>query len=323
MSKCILCQSSEFINIYKISDIEIIRCKNCRIVYRKDHSQIENKSLYEESYYTDNVSKKGKNYISSWQLLYDEKRYTEELKNIKKYIPTGDLLDVGTGIGNFLKYAKQFGYDPIGIEISKFASDYANNIGYKVINGTIEDIFQTSEKKLFDVITMHHFLEHTLDPIKTLHITFKLLKKEGLLVIEVPNFKSYRSKINRENWEDLRPIEHIYHFEPKTLSLLLKKSGFQILKIKTKGEVLWSLAEPLRLFMIPDRVILQLQKILKYNSFTNADSIKPNSTPRKLDYIKYFTHLTRYLLFPLSKFYELLRIEKRLIIFAKKDLTKK
>ena len=76
-------------------------------------------------------------------------------------------------------------------------------------------------------------LEHLRDPFATLKlIKSKLLAKNGLLVIEVPNdFNDFQQVANKEfdldNWWVVSP-NHINYFSPKTLFRLLDKCGYTV-----------------------------------------------------------------------------------------------
>ena len=62
------------------------------------------------------------------------------LRFLKRLLRPGRLLDVGCGTGEFLYYARQFGWEGIGLDISPFAAQRAREVtGLKVHEGTIGD----------------------------------------------------------------------------------------------------------------------------------------------------------------------------------------
>ena len=89
---------------------------------------------------------------------------------------------------------------------------------------------------MFDVVTMFDVIEHLTDPKGTLEEINTLMKKDGLLVITTPNSGSLVAKILGKRWEEVRRArEHTYFFSKKTLSCMLKKTNFEILKVESAG----------------------------------------------------------------------------------------
>lgn len=78
---------------------------------------------------------------------------------------------------------------------------------------------------------MWHFLEHEFNPLSTLVKLAYYLKREGLLVIEVPNQESYENKIFKKSSYLYDVPRHLYHFSPLTITKLLKKANLEVLKI--------------------------------------------------------------------------------------------
>jgi len=79
---------------------------------------------------------------------------------------------------------------------------------------------------------MWHFLEHTSDPRKAILKALDFLKKDGILVIEVPNYAGTDARKNWENWVGWQTPYHFYHFTPHTMKKLLRLCGLCVLKAK-------------------------------------------------------------------------------------------
>ena len=65
---------------------------------------------------------------------------------------------------------------------------------------------------------MWHVLEHVPDLEVQIKELKRLLKPDGLLVIAVPNFKSYDAKVYKENWAAYDVPRHLYHFSQNTFN---------------------------------------------------------------------------------------------------------
>ena len=142
----------------------------------------------------------------------------------------GTLLDIGCGTGEFLNVCNNNGWDILGIEPDEGARAIANN---KVGNS----VFSSNElnelkKESFDIITLWHVLEHLPNLEADLAIFKKLLKPEGVLIIAVPNFKSYDANYYKEFWAAFDVPRHLWHFSRTAISKLVSKKDMVVVKIK-------------------------------------------------------------------------------------------
>ena len=87
----------------------------------------------------------------------------------------------------------------------------------------------------FDVIIMNDFLEHVNSPSKALKKANSFLKKGGIIFIVTPKIDSLMAKVSKTKWLHLKPNEHIFYFSSKTMEQILKKTGFDIIYMKSIG----------------------------------------------------------------------------------------
>jgi 2-polyprenyl-3-methyl-5-hydroxy-6-metoxy-1,4-benzoquinol methylase len=78
---------------------------------------------------------------------------------------------------------------------------------------------------------MRGVIEHLPDPLSELHRVHRILRKGGLLTINTPNIGSICGKLYGEKFRLVCPTHHIYYFSTKTLSLMLEKAGFKVVKV--------------------------------------------------------------------------------------------
>ncbi len=156
---------------------------------------------------------------------------------IKKYKSQGAVLDVGCSSGLLLSALKKERFEITGIEPHKEAYLRAKKrLGSHLFNGTLAD-YRKKYKNTFDVIIYNHVLEHISDVGGELKQINQALKKDGVLVVGVPNIKNVIFYIRQKYWESLMPNEHIWHFSPKTLAQVLDKYNFKIVDISfTDGD---------------------------------------------------------------------------------------
>jgi SAM-dependent methyltransferase len=164
-----------------------------------------------------------------WNSVYDD-RYDfleEHLSGDKRRI-----LDIGCGIGHFLKRGEERGWQGTGIEPSCQSSAHAKSLGLNVFNITFDEFDSKGEK--MDVVYFSEVLEHISDPKWFLEKTHSLLSDGGIVCAVVPNDYSPVQKVLREHlgfkpyW--VVPSQHLNYFDFDSLEALLEKTGFSILE---------------------------------------------------------------------------------------------
>ncbi|KIH75855.1 Ubiquinone/menaquinone biosynthesis C-methylase UbiE [Geoalkalibacter ferrihydriticus] len=171
-------------------------------------------------------------YYGEQPFLYEKLDASSRFKQVRRYVKSGDrVLDVGCGRGLVLDKLKNIGCDVVGTELSEHSSKYAREIlGIDILRKNLEEC--SFESGSFDCVTMFHSLEHLYDPLGALREVHRILKPNGRALVEVPRFDSIYSSIFKDKWFHLDVPRHLYHFEDKTLSGMLKKAGFEVVDIK-------------------------------------------------------------------------------------------
>jgi len=219
-----------------VKGFDVIECKPCGFKHIVPIPTQEELASY---YKTDFVGKrpqligKIKEDLEWWKIVYAEK-----YDFFERYFPDKDrrLLDVGCGLGYFLKEGKDRGWDVIGIEPSEQSVRHAHGFGVKVLNTTV---YGEEVKYLggFNVVHMHGVLEHLPDPIKALSTCYDLLVHGGFLCLIVPNDYNILQNMLRDSmgfkpwW--VSPPKHINYFDGISLQRLVKANGFEII-LKTR-----------------------------------------------------------------------------------------
>jgi len=209
---------------------QIVKCNKCGLIFVSPRLIPESAAnRYERiyfSYYEDNPIDRYQSCAGSFKI-------------IKKYFPPGfkgRILDVGCGLGYFVEYLQNNGWDARGIEVSKYAADSAENKGLNVISGDFLKIEYPLNH--FDCITMWDAIEHVPYPMRYVKQAYKLLKPGGMLIIQTPNIENLTLLLNK-NMYPWAPTEHLFYFSIKTLRLLLEKNNYEIIEQKTFGNMNW------------------------------------------------------------------------------------
>ena len=189
-----------------------------------------------------------------WYPFYMKLAHLPQSKN------AGTILDVGCSGGARFPVFELLGWNVEGVELDQKAASAAKTFGYNVINAPFENASLPRES--FEVVYMNNVFEHLLDPETGLENAREILKPKGELLLVIPNGNSMNARMFKKHWFGLEVPRHTYTYNPKNISLMLAKHGFEVKKIvssNTFGTTLSSLAYaldiPLRYLSFFDRLI--------------------------------------------------------------------
>jgi len=223
--------------IDKAKKFSVIDCASCGFIHLDPiPTKVEIARLYQSKYY----SNERPLYIK--RNLEDEKWwhtvFKDRLDTLEQYLDKSDrkLIELGSGPGLFLKYAKNKGWDVLGVEPSPIAAKFSTKNGVRVIQSLFEDL-ELETLGVFDAAVMFEVLEHLENPREILKTVNKLLRKGGVVCISVPNDYNPLQKVVRNAlkmkpyW--LAPPLHINYFTINSISNLLNKCGFNVVYKET------------------------------------------------------------------------------------------
>lgn len=231
-NKCTICHNEETI-LHKIvfpvdkenKIISIRQCHQCKNHYTYFDTDIDLNEYYDEKDYALQDTKK----TIFFQIQKSE--YSRVLKKIKKLnsLHSPSLLDFGSGKGLLLHFAHQLNFSVKGIETSLPRANYARenfNVEVNTVPFSEGNIFNSH----FDTITCFHVLEHLSQPSLLFNNLIKdNLKSKGLVVVEVPNFRSWQAKWSGKNWLQLDVPRHLSHFTSHELKKIVEQANCSII----------------------------------------------------------------------------------------------
>lgn len=198
---------------------KMVRCVNTGLVFSQEILPDETlKILYADSKVTFN-------------------EYADIIKNdywlpLEKFLDVlnkGTALEIGCSNGFFLEKLLEKGFKEVyGCEPSVEAKDMAAD----TVKNNIHLGFFTDEvykDSTFDLICCFQTIDHLANPLDFLKICFNKLKPGGLLYIICHNVDALQAKIFKDK-SPIIDVEHIYLFNPQTISLAAKKIGFENIK---------------------------------------------------------------------------------------------
>lgn len=170
-----------------------------------------------------------------------DRAYEQVLDAIGRHTRTKEtaLLDVGASVGHFLNHARSRGYETAGIELSQDVVSFLRDQGHRAYCGTLESL--RLEDGSFDVVTYLEVFEHLKHPVRELSEIRRVLRKGGVLCLEVPNarFQLWKGRVEKCRLYQvlfdkpvfgLMPHIHFNHFTTDTGEKMLVDNGFQVLE---------------------------------------------------------------------------------------------
>jgi SAM-dependent methyltransferase len=228
---CPLCSSAQYTKKAEEWSLGIVRCNECGLYYVNPRLKDPEKNYWGEK---DAALPKYEKIFSGEVTHPRDKNYREHARTLKKFKPSGRLLDIGSYLGFFLNTARDQGWELFGIEPApNCAALSREKYHLNIHNGYLADgIYQTD---FFDIVTIIDVLEHTANPLQMLGVLKNILKPDGILFIKVPNIKwnFLKYRIVRqllkkhEGWDIFDSREHIIQYDQKSLEKMLVRAGFR------------------------------------------------------------------------------------------------
>lgn len=247
--RCRICNS---LNIYDCKTVKdsktylkghwnLIKCRTCNVFYICCPPNYKEMHPFYYNYYThvyppkdsllvNMIYKYHYGYVDNYISFYIHQLIIKNINLLppkKKYGST-KLLDFGCGNGHLMLRFEKYGFKCTGFDIDYNSIAVAKELGLEVFSG---NFFNIDFNKKFDVVILNQSLEHLYDPSKYLKHIRSLLEDNGQLIISVPNSSSVDFHILKDSWTSFQAPTHIYHFNRDSLSFLLNKVGFKIIKI--------------------------------------------------------------------------------------------
>lgn len=158
----------------------------------------------------------------------------------------GEVLEVGSYVGGFLRAASGAGWRARGIDANEYATAFARAHG---CDAEVSALHQFTTTQRFHAITLWNCLDQLPDPHDALARVTEMLRPRGLLALRVPNGACY-ARLRGDGaatrgmlaWNNLASFPYRHGFTPASLSRLLHEHGFEVIELR--GDTLVSIAGP-------------------------------------------------------------------------------
>jgi 2-polyprenyl-3-methyl-5-hydroxy-6-metoxy-1,4-benzoquinol methylase len=208
--------------LYTKNECRILRCEACGLG-RAETTGFEPSQYYTADYFSGERPDGYADYLGAEDVLRRE--FAQTLNFIRKFHPSGRLLEIGCAYGFLLDEAKR-NFDVTGIELADDAARHCRDRGLHVVTGTTESL--TSDFGSFDVIAMLDVIEHLSAPRETMIRLAEHLKPGGVIVITTGDFGSLAAKLAGSRWRLMTPPQHLWFFTQKSMRGLANAVGLDV-----------------------------------------------------------------------------------------------
>lgn len=228
--KCLVCQNDNperFAIRYHKKNCDVVECLNCSFHFIPPYYR---EKIDYKNYKSSDVTREIKKSDPWIKIQRNLLRY----QLIRRYKRSGKIYDVGAGFGHFMLTGQQLGFKVTGIELSKANVDFARNeLNLPVKFG---DFLAEDESQKYDIITFWDVLEHIDEAEQVILKAKRLLKSDGYIFLQVPQWNSFFQRLTRDKWWAMG-LDHVNYFSRRTITRLLTTHGFEVRTIKPSIEL--------------------------------------------------------------------------------------
>ena len=187
---------------------------------------------YGESYYN-SPSGKFSPLLEKWF----HSNHRRNAQSFYKRFQPRSVLEIGCGRAYLLKELQQCGCKVSCLESAQASPWILNNQDIQVV---IEQHPWPFEAEQFQMVIFWHVFEHLPHPLESLKQATRVLEKDQILCLSVPNISSYQARLNLATWFHLDVPRHLFHFSKKGLVELLERHHYEIIEV-TSGDAIQNL----------------------------------------------------------------------------------
>ena len=199
---------------------QILRCLQCGLTFMKPklspQQLLQEYARVEDPGFIDDIEVR-------------ERMFERNLSRLRHHVRPGERwLDLGSYCGAFLSVARRHGLRVEGVEPSRWAAEQARRrSAAPVYTGTIDDL--PADVGSFDAVTLWDVLEHLSDPVGELGKVYRLLKRDGTLMLSTLMIDNWFARLLGSRWPWLMDM-HLFYFTDATLARVLQQAGFTVVE---------------------------------------------------------------------------------------------
>jgi SAM-dependent methyltransferase len=217
---------------HKPGEFVLDQCDDCGLVFQNPRLSSEGLDYYYRDFY-DGL---GEGQVAS-VFDFGDSTYVKRAEMVAAVASPKRWLDVGTGHGHFCLVASSVlpdtRFDGLDMGESVEEAERRRWIGTGH-RGTFPEL-APSLADGYDVVSMHHYLEHTIDPLAELDSAAQVLSDGGHLLIELPDPESVWGRWLGRYWLPWFQPQHLHLISIGLLEQALVERGFTIVDRERAG----------------------------------------------------------------------------------------
>jgi len=209
--------------LYAKNRCDILQCSACGLG-RTQAAAFDPAAYYTQGYFSGEHADGYADYLGAEPVLRRE--FARTVDFIRRFRPSGRLLEVGCAYGFFLQEAKRH-FDVAGLELSGDAAAHCRCHGLDVDTG-VADEAALARRGPFDVIVLLDVIEHLPQPQETLALLARHLNPGGVVVLTTGDFASSAARALKSAWRLMTPPQHLWFFTPRSMHGLARRSDLAV-----------------------------------------------------------------------------------------------
>jgi 2-polyprenyl-3-methyl-5-hydroxy-6-metoxy-1,4-benzoquinol methylase len=217
---------------FNVSGCAIWQCERCGLGHAET-SGFDPNTYYTASYFSGECSDGYLDYQGSEPVLRRE--FVHSVDFVRRFRPSGRLLDLGCAYGFFLKEAQRH-FDVTGIELAEDAAQACRQAGLQVYSGVADEATMARVGEV-DVITLFDVIEHLPQPRDTLALCSRYLKPGGVIVLTTGDFAALTARWAGAKWRLMTPPQHLWFFTVESLRRMAPPLGLSMEQFDHPGKI--------------------------------------------------------------------------------------
>ncbi len=227
----------------------VVACRACGLVFRDPRPSAEEIA---QAYASDTYGEERLRALFDSQL----ELFRPKARNLRRWIARPDpvLVEIGSFVGGFLAASRELGWDAHGIDPGSEVAAFCEARGLSVLRESVEDL--SFPQGAADCVAIWNTFDQLVDPHPTLRSARRCLRRDGVLVVRVPNGRCFESCMTllprlpapirhvllaAMAWNNLVTFPYLHGYSIDTLDRLMAEYGFA--RVHAEGDVLTRLAD--------------------------------------------------------------------------------
>lgn len=205
-------------------------CRECGLAFLHKRLTPAGYADFYDGWYRKLVSAYSGRTIDEKSIQKSQDGYSHRMAEFSRHYLAGagakTMFDIGGSTGITAKiFQAEFNLKVTVLDPAPAETAVAERLGIENITCLFEE-FETDRK--WDIASCFQTMDHLLDPVGCLRKIYSLLNDNGLLLVDIVNFRAATAVA--KSVQHATKVDHPYSFAPTSFEPMLAKTGFRILR---------------------------------------------------------------------------------------------